>query len=369
MAGSRGIEPRWPVLETSAIPDRLLHDGVSARFRSGTFAVTARRAGHYTTDTIGSGWLELPQRPPVPETGAHPTELHPETRGAQAGLPPEPLRGRCGTLPRFHTQTRGAQAGLPAGAPSREVWNPPRVPQSIGAPVWNRTSTSWTSARRHHQIGYGSISLIGLASDQAHPRLFDCQRPANELVRGRGVEPRRAGSKPAGLPLADPRALGFSDEAWRCPVRAAARAPRHHDPDPGNEKGRRGFPGRPFVERRIRSRFSRPSTPSARNPGTVAWGYSSLHRASRRDHSSTRTRPESQTRPASNSELCGEWSARLCEGELGCSIRQGDFSSLLNFAQRLLTQQSPGHRFHSPSTTRTSGRGGPGTSVGDRRRW
>jgi hypothetical protein len=34
--------------------------------------------GHYTTDTIGSGWLDLPQRPPVPETGAHLTELHPE---------------------------------------------------------------------------------------------------------------------------------------------------------------------------------------------------------------------------------------------------------------------------------------------------
>jgi hypothetical protein len=50
-----------------------------------------------------SGWLDLPQRPPVPETGAHLPELHPEI---------------------------------------------------VGALVWNRTSVSCSSGRRHHQIGY-----------------------------------------------------------------------------------------------------------------------------------------------------------------------------------------------------------------------
>jgi hypothetical protein len=44
-AGRRGIEPRWPVLETSPIPDRHPHPvEVTVRFRSGAFAFTARRA-------------------------------------------------------------------------------------------------------------------------------------------------------------------------------------------------------------------------------------------------------------------------------------------------------------------------------------
>ena len=43
-AGGRGIEPRWPVLETSAIPDRRPRLWVTVRYRSGTFAFTARRA-------------------------------------------------------------------------------------------------------------------------------------------------------------------------------------------------------------------------------------------------------------------------------------------------------------------------------------
>jgi hypothetical protein len=105
-----------------------------------------------------SGWLELPQRPPVPETGAHLTELHPE-----------------------------------------------------GALVWNRTSISRSSAGRHHQIGYEGVLVAGVVPGHEHRRLFGCQR-AFGAVRGRGLEPRYAGSKPAGLPLADPRADLFRDQ-------------------------------------------------------------------------------------------------------------------------------------------------------------
>ena len=60
MAGNRGIEPRWPVLETSPIPDRFPHSqiGVTARVRSGTFAFTARRAGplHHGHHVGQGGW-------------------------------------------------------------------------------------------------------------------------------------------------------------------------------------------------------------------------------------------------------------------------------------------------------------------------
>ena len=84
-AGGRGIEPRWPVLETSLIPDRHLWSGrqdsnlhrprsgrggrpvdphpagVTVRYRSGTFAFTARRAeplhhGHHF-DRVSEGGL------------------------------------------------------------------------------------------------------------------------------------------------------------------------------------------------------------------------------------------------------------------------------------------------------------------------
>ena len=53
---------------------------MTVRFRTGTFAFTARRAeplhhGHH----VWSEWLDLPQRPPVPETGAHLTELYTES--------------------------------------------------------------------------------------------------------------------------------------------------------------------------------------------------------------------------------------------------------------------------------------------------
>jgi len=33
----------------------------------------------YASQSYWSGWLDLPQRPPVPETGAHLPELHPES--------------------------------------------------------------------------------------------------------------------------------------------------------------------------------------------------------------------------------------------------------------------------------------------------
>ena len=83
-----------------------------------------------------------------------------------------------------------------------------------GALVWNRTSIPCASGRRHHQIGYEDIVVAGVVPGHGHRQLFDCQRSRslrNEVVRGRGVEPRRTGSKPVGLPLADPRAVAFRD--------------------------------------------------------------------------------------------------------------------------------------------------------------
>ena len=167
--------------------------GVTARLRSGTFAFTARRAeplhhGHHGRLRRGggtrtlvsrlsgacsplelhlrwSGCLDLPQRPEVPETGARLSEL-----------------------------------------PSSTL---------MSALVWNRTSTSWTSARRHHQIGYEGIVVAGVVPGHGHRRLFGFHRARslrNRAVRGRGFEPRRAGSKPAGLSLADPRSARFRDQ-------------------------------------------------------------------------------------------------------------------------------------------------------------
>ena len=84
-----------------------------------------------------------------------------------------------------------------------------------GALVWNRTSVSCASGRRHHQIGYDDNFVAGVVPGHGHRRLFGCQRAHalhNEIVRGRGFEPRRTGSKPVGLPLADPRAVVFRDE-------------------------------------------------------------------------------------------------------------------------------------------------------------
>src|SRR3954453_14750826 len=85
----------------------------------------------------------------------------------------------------------------------------------MSALVWNRTSSSWFSARRHHQIGYKGIVVAGVVPGHGHRRLFGFQRARslrNKAVRGRGFEPRRAGSKPAGLPLADPRSARFRDQ-------------------------------------------------------------------------------------------------------------------------------------------------------------
>src|SRR5215471_16172384 len=87
--------------------------------------------------------------------------------------------------------------------------------QVVGALVWNRTSISCASGRRHHQIGYKGIVVAGVVPGHGHRSLFDCQRAdsrRDEFVRGRGLEPRQTGSKPVGLPLADPRALVFRDE-------------------------------------------------------------------------------------------------------------------------------------------------------------
>jgi hypothetical protein len=68
-----------------------------------------------------------------------------------------------------------------------------RAHDRIGALVWNRTSVSCASGRRHHQIGYKGIVVAGVVPGHGHRRLFGCQRALslrNDFVRGRGLEPR-----------------------------------------------------------------------------------------------------------------------------------------------------------------------------------
>jgi hypothetical protein len=202
-AGGRGIEPRWPVLETSLIPDRCpwsgrqdsnLHRprsgrggrpvdphpvGVTVRYRSGTFAFTARRAeplhhGHHgQVEAEGVAPSSCGNRPRallLSYASRHPTR-RPVGRLAHSCL------NEC---PRLESNQRLLLFGQ---APS-----PDRLQGHV---------------------------VAGVVPGHGHRRLFGCQRAASlrneEFVRGRGVEPRSAGSKPAGLPLADPR-LAFRDE-------------------------------------------------------------------------------------------------------------------------------------------------------------
>src|SRR5215467_13992808 len=46
----------------------------------------------------------------------------------------------------------------------------------ISALVWNRTSVSCASGRRHHQIGYKGIVVAGVVPGHGHRQLFGCQR-------------------------------------------------------------------------------------------------------------------------------------------------------------------------------------------------
>src|SRR5579871_6770063 len=99
----------------SAVELRLWAPGAAARW-----AVTRIRAR--------SGWLELPQRPPVPETGAHLTELHPEVghTALQAGNRPRAARARArgedGVCPQVPSSgIEPASPALRAGAITRSA--------------------------------------------------------------------------------------------------------------------------------------------------------------------------------------------------------------------------------------------------------
>jgi hypothetical protein len=57
----------------------------------------------------------------------------------------------------------------------------------LGALVWNRTSISCASDRRHHQIGFESNVVAGVVPGHGYRPLFDCQRSRSavaETVRG-----------------------------------------------------------------------------------------------------------------------------------------------------------------------------------------
>jgi hypothetical protein len=66
------------------------------------------------TSLCWSGWLDLPQRPPVPETGAHLPELHPEVGGRKT-------RGRACAPPVPSSGIEPAPPGLQPGAITRSA--------------------------------------------------------------------------------------------------------------------------------------------------------------------------------------------------------------------------------------------------------
>jgi hypothetical protein len=101
----------------------------------------------------------------------------------------------------------------------------PRPPCAL---VWDRTSTSWSSARRHHQIGYEGVVAAGLASGHGHRRLFGWQRSRDGEHR---THPSPTVSR-----------------QWLS----------RFGMDPRNEKSRRGLPGRLSVELSSSSRLSAP---------------------------------------------------------------------------------------------------------------
>jgi hypothetical protein len=184
---TREAKPRCSVANCigrapDAVVNQLTHtqsNGVTVRYRSGTFAFTARCA-----DPLHYGHHQLRARGQ-------------ESNQATAGLTDNPLQS---------VLIREDEVGEEGS--SRCSSTELRAHKSFGALVWNRTSVSCSSNRRHHQIGYQGIVVAGVVPGHGHRRLFGFQRAPslrNDFVRGRGLEPRRTGSKPVGLPLADPR--------------------------------------------------------------------------------------------------------------------------------------------------------------------
>jgi hypothetical protein len=277
LAGDRGIEPRWPVLETSVIPDRLLRFWVPARYRSGTFAFTARCAGPlHHGHHLWSGWLDLPQRPPVPETGAHLPELHPDV--LPSGIEPAPPGLQPGAITRSATG-----ASLLAGLASGQ--------RILGYSIVKDLQTNW--------FGDEESNL-----DRQGQSLPACHWPIPEhwFFRTRhGAPPYESRCSRLGLTM-DPRKRKrpprFPWAAWRRTIDSFA--------------------------------ASRPTGPSARDPGCVEFGSSSADFSGRRNRPQTNTRSASQRRLASRRELCGECSTRLCEGELGQLVRQENFLPFSN---------------------------------------
>ena len=75
------------------------------------------------------------------------------------------------------TPSRGTNPSL-VTISNRPAWRAKGAEMELcpGAPVWNRTSISCASGRRHHQIGYESIIVAGVVPGHGHRRLFGCQR-------------------------------------------------------------------------------------------------------------------------------------------------------------------------------------------------
>ena len=85
----------------------------------------------------------------------------------------------------------------PAASGSRNRRSSKPSSTLMRALVWNRTSISCVSNRRHHQIGFESIIVAGSLPGHGHRLLFDCQRTrpavAGIVVGHGGLEPPSLG--------------------------------------------------------------------------------------------------------------------------------------------------------------------------------
>jgi hypothetical protein len=175
--------------------------GVTVRYRSGTFAFTARRAeplhhGHHVRPFEGPSV--------VVEAGG----VAPSSRG---------YRPRALLLSYTSRHGRGGPVGR------LRAYVPDECPRLES----NQRLLLFGQAPSPDRL-QGHV-VAGVEPGHGHRRLFGCQRAASsrneEFVRGRGVEPRFAGSKPAGLPLVDPRGAFCGQNAaachWPIPNRAS----------------------------------------------------------------------------------------------------------------------------------------------------
>ena len=159
------------------------------------------------TGTCWSRWLELPQRPPVPETGAHLTELHPERCPRLGSNQHLPVFGRAPSPDRLRGRLGGRGGARPQASSTI------RLSKSVRNCSGTRIRTSICRVKA------------------CRPAI---SRSPSGPVPGPGLEPGFLRSERRGLPLADPGEEGRGPPGTRTPlsrVRAECFAIKACSPD------------------------------------------------------------------------------------------------------------------------------------------